>query len=218
MKDPMPLADPGHLARQIAKENERRELENNPNRLTTPLDLQTYLEKTGRGNLCQDVSNYDKHPVDEAILDDISKTNEPARLKRLRNLALTNLPDSWMPAPDYSMEEVKALLQKKLTQANREGWSKTPDEDAKPDAALWTNLLKILARGSSPKDIPGDERALRFLEEETNKLYGLMNDEKTEGDKTRLAGIDALNMVREAVYWRYLHPKSEIPTENPFRT
>lgn len=217
MRQPMPEFDPGRLARQIAKDNETREISNNPNRLTTPLDLQTYLEKTGRENLCRNILNYDKSPVDQAILEDISKTNDPARLQRLRNLALTNLPDAWMPVPDYSMEEVKALIQKKLTQTNRENWSKAPDEDGKPDADFWARLLKILAQGPSKEEKQSDEMSLKFIESATSGLYGMMSEENTAGNKARQNSINNLNKIRQAVYWRYLHPKSEVPLENPFQ-
>ena len=216
MREPLP--DPRLYARQIAKENERRDLENNPNRLTSPLDLQTYLEKTNRGGLCRDISDYDKHLVDEALLNDLAKTDEPSRVKRLRNLSLTNLPETWMPKPDYPIEKVKSSIQRKLTESNRESWSKPSDEKMDNDNAYWTQLLKIISRGPSKEESVMDERALRFLEEKTDDLYGLMDEERPEGNRTRRASIDNLNLIRQAIYWRYLHSASEVPIENPFRT
>ncbi|MFA6099500.1 MAG: hypothetical protein WC750_01315 [Patescibacteria group bacterium] len=205
--------DPGRLARQISKEAESRELADNPNRLTTPFDIQNYLEKTGRGQLCQDIMGYDKFKVDEIILDDLAKAseNETARVRRLRNLALTNLPEQWAPVPQIPIDQAEALIQKKLTEVNLEARSKTKtsdDTETEDVTREWTQLLKILRRGPG-EEITLDEFALRFLEEETRRLHKMMTEEKTAGNKTRLRRIEDLNKIRQGLYWRYLHPETK---------
>lgn len=206
--------DPGRLARQISKEAESRELSNNPNRLTTPFDIQNYLEKTGRGRLCRDIAQYDKSKVDDALLDDLARVagDEPARVKRLRNLALTNLPKDWMPAPQIPIDQANILIQKRLTDINLEARSKvraSDDTETENATKLWMQLQKILNRGSKPEATDVDEAALRFLEEEVRKLHKMMTQEKTEGNKTRLKNIYDLNQIRQTIYWRYLHPETK---------
>jgi hypothetical protein len=225
MKEPQPFNNPRRvefdLARRIAKDKERNELENNPDRQTTPFDLQNYFEKTKRGKLCRDVSEYDKHRADQALLEDLAltKNDEVARLKRLRNLSLTNLPKAWAPIPDYSLDEINGLIQKKLTEINRENWNRTPEEPRDDtNSKNWIQLLKILSRGPSVDEKMADESALRFLEGEVRNLYGFLAEEETEGNEARLGSIDKLNKIRLAAYWRYLHPLVEIGTDNPFRT
>lgn len=204
---------PGSLARHISKENEARELTENPNRLTTPFDIQNYLEKTGRGELCRDIAQYDKLRVDEALLDDLARAagGEPARVKRLRNLALTNLPKEWMPAPQIPIDQIKTLIQKKLTDINLEARSKvraSDDTETEDAAKLWIQLQKILNRRSTPGATDVDEAALRFLEEKVRDLHKMMTGEKTGGDKARLRHIHDLNKIRQAIYWRSLHPET----------
>lgn len=212
--------NPFRHVEQAQKETRRAEARRRSN-IKTVFDVQEYFKSTGREEICPDIATYDQAKVDVALLDDLAQAEAMEQTSRIRELRTLSLAAAKRENPrlEVTLQEINGLLRKELTDTNIEinARQAAGDETEAESAELghWSRLVSMIARGQdSPEQTALDEPAIRFLESELRHAYGLFEAYRQKGSKIRPQELlDRLKKIREAVYWRHLHPNIKLPRQ-----
>ncbi|MDD5726438.1 MAG: hypothetical protein PHC53_03450 [Patescibacteria group bacterium] len=187
----------------------------------TVFDVKEYFKSTGRPELCPDIATFDKAKVDMALLDDLAEAESKEQTQLIRELRAMSFTAAKRenPRPEVTVKQVKELIMKELADTNTEIIArKAAGDDIENESTEfknWSRLMGMVARREdSPEQTALDEPAIRFLEGELTHAYGLFEAYRQKGSKFRPQEmLDRLKKIREAVYWRFLHPDIKLSNE-----
>jgi len=148
-------------------------------------DVFTYLQKSGREKLCQDLFRCDKWSVEPALLDDLRKAENDEERNRVRGLirAVSNFP------PEHPSTEDLVRRMDTETRLHDEGWQEIE------------RFLKTPAVGEAA------EETARAMEERYNRLMERWKTQEDSHAKDALrAEIERLRPIRDQLYLRRVHP------------
>ncbi|MHB8831467.1 MAG: hypothetical protein ACYC44_05140 [Patescibacteria group bacterium] len=213
--------NPFRHVEQAKKEEARRAEAHRLADHKTVFDVQDYFKSTGRPELCRDIATFDKAKVDAALLDDLAEAESKEQAKLIRELRALSLAAAKRenPKPEVTIKQIKGLIMKELTDANTEIIARKAagdeTENESSEFKHWSRLMAMVSRREdSPEQTALDEPAIRFLEGELTHAYGLFEAYRQKGSKFRPQEmLDRLKKIREAVYWRYLHPDIKLSNE-----
>jgi hypothetical protein len=201
------------LARRAEQDRaDRLYIEDHP----TVLSLPDQLKKSGRFHLLG------KDPaspaVDRALLEDLLKSPDAKQADRLRRLSLAAA-NGGFPGPKEPLGKVRSLVLHRKAEVLDEAAAKravSDDTENEENATTqWNQLVLLLDSRYDPLADPRRrEEAVRFLEETLSTQYFFLDNSGHRGLKEKmLERLEELKRIRNAVYFRLLHPEARFPTE-----